>query len=176
MNIKITPYDSIEDVTNEALHKATRDTNSRSLGFVGDIDTIQAILGIVLEDAGRVVDRIDMDVSESDTYQLTITDEGFVTVVPIKNKHGDYLIVDADIRYVSDVMPLSYFRRLGTCSEEYTVFGFDYDDSEGKELSDEEAEDLLHNATFTVIYSRYDEFPQKYKDIIDLAVDWGLTW
>lgn len=176
MNIRITPYDCIEDVIDEALHKAMSDTNSSSLGFVGYIDTIQAILGVVLEDAGRVVDRLDMDASESDTYQLTITDDGFVSVVPIKNKHGDYLIVDADIRYVSDEMPLSYFRRLDTCGEEYTVFGFDYDDSEGEELSDEEAEDLLHNATFAVVYSRYGEFPQKYKDIIDLAIDWGLTW
>lgn len=171
MDIKITPYNSIEDVVNEALHKAKSDTMACYLGFVGDIDTIQAILAVVLKDTGCLIDSIDIDVCDNNIYQLTISEGGFVSVVPIKNECGDYLIIDADIRYVSDEIPLSYFSRLNACGEKYTVFGFDYDD----ELSDEEAEDLLGNADIAVIYDKYSQLPENYQQLVDLILDWGLN-
>lgn len=185
MNIKITPYESIDAVVNKALHKAMRNTNAHSVGFVGDIDTIQEISRLVLEDAGRVFDRIDIDISKCEIYQLTIDEDGFISVVPIRNKYGNYLVVDADIRYVSDEIPLSYFSRLDDCGKEYTVFGFDYDDSEydilddqssdGGIMSDEEARHLWENAKFSVLCEQYGRLPEDFRQLVDLARDYNLV-
>lgn len=190
MDIKITPYDCISDVVDKALRRAITKTKRYSVAFVGDIDTIQLILSILLKNIDRTIDKIDMDICEDNIYQLTMDEDGFISVVPIRNKYGDYLIVDADIRYISDEVPLSYCGRLNACGEGYSVFGFDYDDnaddieneytdeqeSDDGKLSNKASEDLFNNAEFTVVYGRYNELPEATQQLIDLTLDWGFCW
>ena len=171
MNIEITPYDCIEDVVSMALHRAITKVKCYSVAFVGKIDTIQSILSVLLRDTDCIIDRVNIDICENNLYQLTMDEDGFISVIPIRNRYGDYLIIDADIRYISDEVPISYIGRLDACGEKYTVFGFDYDD----ELSDEEAEDLFDNADITVIQSKYSRLPEKYQQLVDLVLDWGLN-
>ena len=172
MNIEIMPYDCIEDVVSMALHRATTKVKQYSVAFVGEIDTIQSILTTLLKKTDCVIDRVNMDACEDNLYQLTMDEDGFISIIPIRNKYGDYLIIDADIRYISDEVPISYIGRLDTCGEKYTVFGFDYDN----ELSDEEAEDLFDNAGINVIQSKYSQLPENYQQLVDLILDWGLAW
>ena len=171
MNIEIMPYDCIEDVVSMALHRVITKASRYSVAFVGEVDTIQSILSILLKDTNCTIDKVNMDICENNLYQLTMDEDGFISVIPIRNKYGDYLVVGADIRYISDEIPLSYFRRLNTCGEKYTVFGFDYDD----ELSDEEAEDLFDKADITAIQSKYSQLPENYQQLVDLILDWGLA-
>lgn len=181
--IKVTPYDCIENIVKEALAKAAEQTEYNEIGFVGKIDLIQDVLRAVLQHADCALDFLDVDICDyDDMYQLTIDDEGFVTIVPVATDDGDYLIFMDDYLYVSDEMPLSYIRVLNDNKVKNTVFGFDYecDDDEDIEetavavdkMSDEEAQDLIDSEDWTLIYSAYNKMPDPFQQLVDFMLDW----
>lgn len=87
--IKVTPYDCVEDVVKEALAKANRQSWCRDIGFVGNADFIQDVLKVVLQNTDYVVDVIDIDTYDyGNIYQLTIDTEDFVSVLPISTDNG----------------------------------------------------------------------------------------
>ena len=187
--IKVTPYDCVEDVVKEALAKASEQTEYHEIGFVGKSDLIQDVLRAVLQNANCTIDRLDMDTSDyDDTYQLTIDEGGFVSIIPIVRGNGDYIIFSDGYLYVSDEMPVTYIRDLNGKGIQYKVFGFDYEGYDDDDLtkaawsfdrigecdkmSNEEAQDLIDSGNWAIIYSSYNKMPDPFQQLADFMLDW----
>ena len=187
--IKVTPYDCVEDMVTEALKKASEQIEYDEIGFVGKSDLIQDVLRVVLQNADCTIDLLDMDTSDyDDMYQLTIDEDGFVTIVPIVRGNGDYIIFPDGYLYVSDEMPVTYIRDLNGKGIQYKVFGFDYEGYDDDDLtkaawsfdrigecdkmSDEEAQDLIDSGNWTLIYSSYNRMPNPFQQLVDFMLDW----
>lgn len=184
--IKITPYDSVEDMVTEVLSIATKQLEPGDIGFVGNVDIIQDILTVVLQSTDYVIDVIDMNTYDyDDIYQLTIDDEYFVSVLPVSTENG-YISFCDDCLYVSDEVPVSYIRSLDDNEVKYTVFGFDYDIDEDEcddevdvstsvsKMTDDEAQDLIDHASFVIVWNNYDRLPEKFQQFVDFVRDWGF--
>ena len=190
-DFEVTPYDCAEDMVKEALAKASKQTEYNEIGFVGKSDLIQDVLRAVLQNADCTIDCLDMDTSDyDDMYQLTIDEDGFVTIVPVSKDDEGYSIFFDGYLYVSDEMPLSYIRYLNDNDIRYKVFGFDYEGYDDDDLtkaawsfdrigecdkmSDEEAQDLIDTGDIEVIYSTYNRMPDPFQQLVDLMLDYAL--
>lgn len=186
--IKVTPYDCVEEVVKEALATATKQLEHGDIGFVGNADIIQDVLTVVLQSTDYIIDVIDMNTYDyDDIYQLTIDDEDFVSILPVSTENG-YISFCDDCLYVSDEVPVSYIRTLDDNEVKYTVFGFDYyiDEDEDeyddevdeptsvRKMTDEEARDLIDHASFVIVWNNYDRLPEKFQQFVDFVRDWGF--
>ena len=180
--IKVTPYDCVEDVVKEALAKANRQSWCGDIGFVGNADFIQDVLKVVLQNTDYVIDVIDMDTYDyGDIYQLTIDTEDFVSVLPISTDNG-YITFSDDRLYVSDEVPISYIRTLDDNGAKYKVIGFDYEDydenngatetsvSYGQHNNDK-VQDLINNRLYEIKYSSVNEMPSPWQQLNDFIFE-----
>lgn len=117
--------------------------------------------------------------------------------------NGIEITYGSDYVYVSDEMRMSYIGKLDASAVKYTVFGFDdsldsgdnknNNKSESKStagtatkatgnktdkithrMTDEEAEDFMNRMGLEVVYNQYHRLPDKYQQMVDLIMDWGL--
>ena len=161
--IKVTPYDCVEEVVKEALAKANRQSWCGDIGFVGNADFIQDVLRVVLQNTDYGIDVIDIDTYDyGDIYQLTIDTEDFVSVLPISTDNG-YITFSNDRLYVSDEVPISYIRTLDDNGAKYKVIGFDYENYEDD--SDSDSGDL------EAMYSTYNRTSDPIQQLNDFMFD-----
>lgn len=178
-------FSAVTEVADNIVSLVDKDVYE-TVAIIGKSDVIQEALGRLLSNNKFDIGEIQIDdIVYDDLYQLLIDDYS-VYVEPILQEDNSYWTPDVDMYFVNDWASTRYIFTLEQNKRKYEMFAIIGDDelfedvaedvSDDGKLSDKEAEDLLNNAEFAVVYGKYNKLPNEFQQLIDLILDWGLAW